>query len=51
MGDRLATIYMGRKHGAALPFMWEMGPLLAQCGMGRCLYLRTNLNLNLNDVD
>jgi len=33
MGDRLATIDMGRKFGA--PFGWEeLGPHLTQCGLG-----------------
>ena len=36
MGDRLATIDMGRKLGAVPLFFGggELGPHLAQCGMG-----------------
>jgi len=35
MGDRLATIDMGRKVGNAVPFCGELGPRLTQCGLGR----------------
>jgi len=36
MGDRLATIGMGRKEGGLLcPFRWgELGSHLTQCGLG-----------------
>jgi len=40
IGDRLATIGMGRKVVAAMPppFSWvELGPHLTQCGQGRGL--------------
>ena len=38
MGNRLATIDMSRKVGAAVPFfMRELGPHLTQCGLGRGL--------------
>jgi len=40
MGDRLATIDMGRKSGEGLlcPFPWgELGPHLTQCRLGRHL--------------
>ena len=39
MGDRLATIDMGRKEGAAVlvSFRGELGPHLTQCGLGRDL--------------
>jgi len=38
MGDRLATIDMGRKLGVVPPFgRGELGPYLAQCGLGRGL--------------
>jgi len=37
MGDRLATIDMGRKLGAACPFLRELGSDLTQCGVGRGL--------------
>jgi len=38
MGDRLATIDMGRKVGGLLcPFLGELGPHLTQCGFGRDL--------------
>jgi len=41
MGDRLATIGMGRKWGgAAVGGSWvPLGPHLAQCGLGRGLPL------------
>jgi len=40
MGDRLATIDMGRKVGAAvLLFVGELGPHLTQCSLGRGLPL------------
>ena len=36
MGDRLATIDMGRKWGAAVSLpVGELGPHLTQCGMGQ----------------
>ena len=40
MGDRLATIDMGRKLGAVPVFFWggELGPHLAQFGLGRGLH-------------
>ena len=34
MGDRLVTIDIGRKVGAAVPFLGELGPYLTQCGLG-----------------
>jgi len=38
MGDRLATINMGRKEGCCCaPLGGELGPHLTQCGMGRGL--------------
>ena len=38
MGDRLATIDMGRKLGAVPPFwVGELGPHLTQCGLDRGL--------------
>ena len=38
MGDRLATIDMGRKEGELLsPFRAELGPHLTQCGLCRGL--------------
>ena len=39
MGDRLATIDIGRKVGAALPLSikGELGPYLTQCGVGQGL--------------
>jgi len=38
MGDRLATIDMGRKVGADVPLSIEdLGPNLTQCGLGRGL--------------
>jgi len=38
MGDRLATIDMGRKEGAAVPLSGgELGPHLTQCRLGRGL--------------
>ena len=38
MGDRLATIDIGRKVGAAVPlFVEELGPQLTQCRLGRGL--------------
>jgi len=38
MGDRLATIDMGRKVGAAVPLsVGELGPHLIQCHLGRGL--------------
>jgi len=38
MGDRLATIDMGRKVGAVPLFRGgELGPHLTQCGLGRSL--------------
>jgi len=40
VGDRLATIDMGRKEGAAVPLSWgELGPHLTQCGLGQGLPL------------
>jgi len=36
MGDRLATIDMGRKLGA-VPLFGELGPHVTQCGVGRGL--------------
>jgi len=40
MGDRLATIDMGRKVGAAVPpFYWgELDPHVTQCGLGLSPY-------------
>ena len=36
MGDRLATIDMGRKVGAAVPLsVGELGPHVTQCRLGR----------------
>ena len=38
MGDRLTTINIGRKVGAAVPLsMGELGPHLTQCRLGRGL--------------
>jgi len=38
MGDCLATIYMGRREGAAVPLSGdELGPRLTQCRLGRGL--------------
>jgi len=37
MSDRLATIDMGRKEGAAVPLWGELGLHLTQCGLGRGL--------------
>jgi len=38
MGNRLATIDMGQKLGGCVPFgEGELGPHLAQCGLGRGL--------------
>jgi len=38
MGDCLATIEMGQKVGAAVPFPWgELGLHLTQCGLGQGL--------------
>jgi len=38
MGDRLATIDMGRKVGAAVPLsVWELDRRLTQCRLGRGL--------------
>jgi len=38
MGDRSATIDMGRKVGADVPLsVGELGPHLTQCGLGRGL--------------
>ena len=38
MGNRLATIDMGQKVGAAVPLsVGELGPHLTQCGLGRAL--------------
>jgi len=38
MGDRLATINMGRKEGELpCPFRGELGPHLTQCGLSRGL--------------
>jgi len=38
MGDRLATIHMGRKLGGCAPFgVGELGPNLTQRGLGRGL--------------
>jgi len=49
MGDRLATIDMGRKVGAALPLsVWELGLHLTQCGLGRG-HLRTKWHLDPSD--
>jgi len=48
MGDRLATIDMGRKvgRGCYAPFCGaELGPHLTQCGMGDA-YLHTKWNLD-----
>jgi len=42
MGDRLATIDMGRRVGAAVPLScWELGLDLTQRHLGRGPYLRT----------
>jgi len=47
MGDRLATIDIGRKVGAAVPLsLGELGPVLTQCGLVRCLYLFTKWHLD-----
>jgi len=37
MGDRLATIDIGRKLGRFCPFGGELGPHVTQCGLGRGL--------------
>jgi len=37
MGDRVATIDMGRKLGAVLPLLGELVPHVTQCGLGRGL--------------
>jgi len=37
MGDRLATVDMGRKLGA-VPLLGELGPHLTQCGLGQGLH-------------
>jgi len=37
MGDRLATIDMGRKVEGCAPFRGELGPYLTQCRLGRGL--------------
>jgi len=43
MGDRLTTIDMGRKEGAAVPLSGGDGPHLTQCGLDPWadIYLRT----------
>ena len=42
MGDRLATIGMDQKVGAAVPLsVGELDPHLAQCRLGRALYFLT----------
>jgi len=47
MGDSLATIDMGRKVGAVLPFFGGgLGPHLTQCGWGRGLYLDAKFHLD-----
>ena len=39
MGDRLATVYIGQKVGAAVPLsLGELGSHLTQCRLGRGLY-------------
>jgi len=35
MGDRFAPIDMGRKEGAAVSLLEELGPHRTQCGRGR----------------
>jgi len=47
MGDRLATINMGRKVGGAVPILGggELGLHLTQCGLGRGV-LRTKCHLD-----
>ena len=38
MGDRLATIHIGKKWGTAVPLSWgELGPHITQCCLGRSL--------------
>jgi len=37
MGDRLATIDLGRKLGGCSPLEGELGPHVTQCGLGRGL--------------
>ena len=36
MGNRLATVDMGQKVGAAALSVGELGPYLTQCRLGRC---------------
>jgi len=51
MGDRLATIDMGRKLGGGLwpPFWGELGPHLTQCGRDEA-YLRAKFHLDQSTV-
>jgi len=47
MGDRLATIDMGRKLGTVPPFWGELGPHQAQCGLWAAeTYLHTKFHLD-----
>jgi len=47
MGDRLATIDMGRKVGAAMPLnVGDLSPHLGQCRLGRGLHIRTQWHLD-----
>jgi len=49
MGDRLATIDMGRKVGAAMCmplYVGDLGPNLAQCHLGRGLHIRIKWHLD-----
>ena len=50
MGNRLATVDIGRKLGGAVPLLGvgELGPHLAQCGLGPGLspYQLTKWHLN-----
>ena len=48
MGDRLATIDMGRKLGDSGPLFWgegELGPNLTQCAQGRA-YLHAKFHVD-----
>jgi len=48
MGNRLATIDMGQKVGAAVPLSvgWGLGPHLTQCGLWAEAYLPTKWHLD-----
>jgi len=50
MGDRFATIDMGRKDGAAVSLSGGgvLGPHLPQCGLWAEVYLRTKWHLDLS---